>query len=69
MKTANKKKTITKAQAGTVRRGTAAKSKRSDADEYGILPGDSWLVQVRKMAQSVGGFDEYLPPRRRKEKP
>ena len=68
MKTANKKKTITKAQAGTVRRGTVAKSKRSDA-EYGILPGDSWLVQVRKIAQSVGGFDLDLPPRRRKEKP
>ena len=66
MKTANKKKTMAGAQAGTVRRGTAAKSKRSDADEYGILPGDSWLVQVRKMAQSVGGFDLDIPPRRGK---
>ena len=63
MKTANK--TMAKARTGTVRRGTAAKSKRSDA-EYGILPGDSWLVQVRKMAQSVGGFDLDLPPRRGK---
>ena len=66
MKTANKKKTLPKTQKGTVAK---PKSKRSDADKYGILPGDSWLVQVRKIAQSVGGFDEYLPPRRRKEKP
>ena len=63
MKTANK--TMAKARTGTVRRGTAAKSKRSDA-EYGILPGDSWLVQVRKIAQSVGGFDLDIPPRRGK---
>ena len=66
MKTANK--TMAKARTGAVRRGTAAKSKRSDA-EYGILPGDSWLVRVRKIAQSVGGFDLDLPPRRGKEKP
>ena len=60
MKTANKKKTITKAQAGTVRRGTAAKSKRSDADEYGILPGDNWAIKFHKIVQSFGGIE--FPP-------
>ena len=60
MKTANKKKAMTRAQAGTVRRGTAAKSKRSDADKYGILPGDNWAIQVHKIAQSIGGIE--IPP-------
>ena len=58
MKTANK--TMTKVRTGTVRRDTAAKSKRSDADKYGILPGDNWAIQVHKIAQSIGGIE--IPP-------
>ena len=57
MKTANKKKTLPKTQKGTVAK---PKSKHSDADEYGILPGDNWAIQVHKIAQSIGGIE--IPP-------
>ena len=35
-----------------------------DFEKYAILPHDSWLVQVRKMALSVGGFDIKMPKKR-----